>query len=83
VDTVSACRKFKTEVRRSLLQQQPRLKHLYEEHIQVEEEIVFPRAVEVLDSPPFSTVSVWRKLHQRFGVLSGSGGRCGRIFGFA
>lgn len=38
------------EDKQQLLSATTRLKHLYEEHIQVEEKIVFPRAAEVLDS---------------------------------
>lgn len=45
-----ADRSLSAEDRQRLHSATTQLKHLYEEHIQVEEKIVFPRATEVLDS---------------------------------
>ncbi len=39
------------------------LKHLYEEHIQIEEKAVFPRAAEILDSRTIATIG--REFHAR------------------
>lgn len=39
-----------------LLAATKRLNHLYEEHIQVEEQIVFPRAAQVLDSQTIASI---------------------------
>jgi iron-sulfur cluster repair protein YtfE (RIC family) len=52
-----------SENRQQLLFATKRLRQLYEAHIQVEERIVFPRAVEVLDSRTIATMG--REFHAR------------------
>ncbi|HEV2487611.1 MAG TPA: hemerythrin domain-containing protein [Terracidiphilus sp.] len=41
-----------------LLSSTTQLKHLYEEHIQLEEKMVFPRAAEMLDSRTIATIGL-------------------------
>jgi hemerythrin-like domain-containing protein len=41
-----------------LLSQTRQLKQLYSEHIQIEETIVFPRAMEMLDSRTFAAMGI-------------------------
>ena len=48
--------RLRNEPERRLLAATKRLKHLYEEHIQVEERIVFPRAAQVLDSQTIAAI---------------------------
>ncbi len=48
---------------RQLQSNTEQLKHLYEEHIQVEEHVVFPRAADKLDSR--STAEMGREFHAR------------------
>ena len=51
-----AAGRLKTEDEQRLRSATEQLKHLYEEHIQIEEKTVFPRAAEMLDSQTITAI---------------------------
>jgi hemerythrin-like domain-containing protein len=58
-----AAGRLSSEDNRRLRSNTEQLKHLYEEHIQVEETVVFPRAVEILN--PQVIAAIGQEFHAR------------------
>jgi hemerythrin-like domain-containing protein len=56
-------KRLSTGEEKRLLEATQRLKHLYDEHIKLEEGVIFPHAVEVLD--PQSIADIGREFHAR------------------